>query len=122
MRSVAKVADKIRACCADFEAGHRDMGVRRVPKANMIGRWGMGQRTLRGVSGPPSATRRVFGFGKTPWSHGAAHRRVRVSPRTCHGRDRWRGQFQRSTGPHPKPEHHKQHSALKFSQSFFDPA
>ena len=35
---------------------------------------------------------------------------------------RERGQFQRSKGPHPKYEQPKQHSALKFSQSLFDPA
>ena len=51
-----------------------------------------------------------------------ARRPRALTPNTSYGRDHEQSQFQRSREPHRTSLQAKQHSALKFSQSFFDPA
>jgi len=76
----------------------------------------------------------VLGWGKPPKHQGEARPRLNtcaspagarrpraVTPSTCLDINNGRAKFQRSREPHPRSEQPKQHSALKFNQSFFDP-
>ena len=80
------------------------------------------RRTGSRLGERPSAPWRGSVRSKDWYPKSGARRPRAVTTSTCLDINNGRAKFQRSTGPHPRSEQPKQHSALKFSQSFFDSA